>query len=970
MRFKIFFATALFFVFSLSTKAQEGERHYKKENGLPSNTIYHVIQDNNGFLWFCTDNGVAQFDGYNFKNFTTDDGLTDNEVFKAFQDSQNCIWFLTYNGKLCFYKNGIIYNETNTPFLKKQPQKSFFTKVIEASNGDLFFVKEKGKQLLKLSNEKFTSLEDSFKGEFPSLFTNGKKIFLVTYNFLNNLTAAYNLYEIHPTINLVDSLYSESKLFSVQYFNNHYSFFDKGPASTGKLRFHVGEKLSKTTEYSINEDLLNENTLMFHNTILNKKLYLSTSEGLFIFNADYTLDKKYLVGSVVTSAAVDFENGIWITTKNDGVYYFAAQSTSKIEQTVAPAIKFFQNQYNTNELWITGIGRYSIYNTQSSTTQNYQMPISLGKEEPVNSVAFFDSTNSIVASSVGVLLQKDKKQVITPLKAGVKDILIYNDSIFYARAMDISVQPKNLLFVGWVGHKPYLTHLNNKRTLCLYKAANGLIWVGASDGVYTLRNLKLHKEYLKINTRIKKIIQLQNGKMAFCSDADGAYIDTKDSLIHLTKKSGLLSDKCNNIHEDKYGNIWIASARGISKIANQTFRITNFSSAQGLADEQVNDIFFYNDSTHYLATSSGVYSFVHTHKQEIILPKINITTIKVNSNQINIEQLKTLNHNENNIEITYTGISYNSNKKIEYWYAFNSDSTNWKQSNSNTITFVNLEPGNYSLLLKCKNISGIWSNVVKLPIKIHNPFYKTTAFIVSVTLAFIFLIVLAFILYRRKLVKENIINHLISETQQKALRAQLNPHFIFNALSSIQYLFLSDKDNEAQEYLGKFSVMLRNTLNNSDKTLITLQEELDSIKLYMELEQNGHPGLFDFKIEVDEHINTNDIYVPSMFLQPIVENAIIHGIKPSKLKGEILVQIFNKDAIYFEIQISDNGIGYSKSRSMPSTTKKHKSKGTNLITDRINALNFRKGETAYFQITDLTEGTKVILTLPKQYKNV
>jgi len=203
----------------------------------------------------------------------------------------------------------------------------------------------------------------------------------------------------------------------------------------------------------------------------------------------------------------------------------------------------------------------------------------------------------------------------------------------------------------------------------------------------------------------------------------------------------------------------------------------------------------------------------------------------------------------------------------------------------------------------------------------------------------------------------------------KSLRSQMNPHFIFNALNSVNSFIAQNDERTANRYLTDFSKLMRHVLNNSEKDFIPLEKEIELLKLYLQLEHSRFEDKFDFKINVDEKIHLNEFQIPPMLLQPYVENAVWHGLRYKKTKGNLLIDFKQKDNETIQIIISDDGIGRAKSKELKTQNqKKQQSKGMGNIKKRIKILNEMYNDKVDVFIEDLTDdktGTKVVLILKK-----
>ncbi|MBL0046660.1 MAG: histidine kinase [Bacteroidetes bacterium] len=962
----------LFLLTTITVFAQSSSINYSTENGLSTNTIYCSIQDSNGYLWFGTNHGVSRFNGFTFENFTIDDGLTDNEVFKLFQDSKKRIWFLTHSGILCYFLEGKFYNPQNNPFLANQKFSSFFTTITELTNGDLLFFKEYSTECYVLKNNTFSRIQSGKIFNFVSLYKAGNTPKILAFKLDSGNNKIYFLYDfINGQLICKDSIKINSILTNYIFFNKLHIILDRGETGQEKLSMYYGSSLSKLKKVLLDEQKDFFVSFPYTITQFQNKLYLSTSSGEFILNDKIQVIGKLENNKATTSILVDFENGKWLTTRNNGIYYHPNSFVNKIEGFDSNINKIIANPYDENELFITSVGKFFTYNLISKKINATAINSSYWNQEPITDIEFLERDNLVISSTVGIVIitNKTQKFASNKWKGGIKKILIDKDSVYFARSSSVLKQSLKDLLVDSDPEKQKSQIIFHKRTFSICKDLNNDIWLGAIDGVYKKSKNSFEKYFPNVTSRITSITYTIQNDLIFSSDIDGVYCYKNGNLKHITTADGLISNQVNSLSIDNKNEfIWISTTKGISKLNAKTFSITeNITAPLGLSTIFINDLFPLNDSLILFATPTGLYELNHQKKITSPPPFINIVDLRVNSIKQVLGKTLNLSHTQNNIELSFSGISYLSRRNIEFWYAFGKDTLNWKKSNSANLNFLSLAPDNYFLALKCKNSEGTWSKTLVLPIQINVPFYKSFTFIATLFLLLVLSIILLFYLYKRRTEKENRIQLLLSETKQKALRAQLNPHFIFNALNSIQFLFLSNKEEKAQDYLSKFSTILRNTLNNSDKTHVSLQEELVNLQNYVDIEKIRKESGFNFEILIDKNIDKYNLMVPSMLLQPIVENAIWHGLEHSKNTGEIVIRVIHVEEDAVKISVSDNGIGYTKSTELKSSTSKHQSKGTTLIYDRIQALNSISETKASMKIFETPNGTTVELILPNKY---
>jgi len=330
---------------------------------------------------------------------------------------------------------------------------------------------------------------------------------------------------------------------------------------------------------------------------------------------------------------------------------------------------------------------------------------------------------------------------------------------------------------------------------------------------------------------------------------------------------------------------------------------------------------------------------------------------------------------QNSITFSFDLINFKQGNKECLLYQLKGRDSDFQKNYSNVVVFENLSPNTYELVVNSMNSDGvIGSEPLRFKFRILPPFWQTWWFVfllVIVSLLIIFMTVKMYIdTIRRSEEEKTRVNKLISESQLSALQAQMNPHFIFNAINSIQNYILEKKEDDAYDYLVKFSKLVRLVLNNSREKEISLHAELEMLQLYVSLEQLRFDKSFEFILQVSDDLNLFEIEIPTMLIQPYVENAIWHGLM--NLNGErqavLKIDISQEDNI-LRIDIQDNGIGRARSNAFKRDSLHH-SVGMQLTEKRIEMINtIWNLKNVQVSITDLYDeqqesmGTKVELFL-------
>lgn len=544
----------------------------------------------------------------------------------------------------------------------------------------------------------------------------------------------------------------------------------------------------------------------------------------------------------------------------------------------------------------------------------------------------------------------------------------------------------------------------NNGMRCMTLLKNGTILLGTEKGLFQI---------LPSNNSIQKVFPLatkeatssfssikciwQDESNRYWLGTDGGGIVILDQHFRFLKNISAGNYLTNNviyaIVPQNDSTIWISSNSGISKLAwdshlaeeNAPLKVQNFDESNGLQSNEFN-------TGAYAKLSDGSIAFgglngINIFKGEDIRdnpirPKVYINEFKVYENDykgdrnISYTNEVFLKHFENSISLSFNTLGFSIPGKIKYQYRLLGYDKEWIQANSrNYISYTNLRSGDYEFQVKACNIDGIWSNeYTSLKIHIDTPFYKTWWFISLLTLFILQLIYLAY-RYRMDQIKQRedlriLYNKELAQVEMKALRAQINPHFLFNSLNSINNYILKNDTKQASRYLVKFSQLVRNILNNSSNPFISLQEELQTIELYMLIEGMRFNNQFKYSIDILDEINSANIMIPSLLLQPYVENAIWHGLLHKEGEKHIRIKVSKQSETSVSITIEDNGVGRKMSELIEQKPKHRKSFGMELGASRLRLMNQNNDQHASVDVIDLVNdensplGTQIKIIIP------
>jgi hypothetical protein len=505
-------------------------------------------------------------------------------------------------------------------------------------------------------------------------------------------------------------------------------------------------------------------------------------------------------------------------------------------------------------------------------------------------------------------------------------------------------------------------------------------------------------------TRIPNLLDGMGWWSALYNKKDQTYWVSEKNLVHYDKEFNVIKaygeeDGYNapmlNMLLDDNGNLWFANvSKQIGRLNTATGIFSTFSETDGYQKQDFiwmvpitkdvrGDLYFGIGANWGAGHLNGGLDRVFPERFSSATSAVYLNALFINQKpfslytQANELEELSLKYDQNTIRIEAGIIDYYSRKKglIRYKLEQNGKTGDWQYSPDYIIQYESLSPGSYRLVVQASNINNEFNSPEKiLLINISPAFWNTWWFR---TLAIATIILSVYLFYRSRIAfirkeekKKTAFNKQLAQIEMKALKAQMNPHFIFNCMNSINSYILENDKKKASDYLTKFSTLIRLILENSDKQKINLADELAMLETYIQLEQNRLDNKFDYHIHVDPSIKTTSFEIPSLILQPFVENAIWHGLI-YKVEGGMINISIKKSSNQLACIIEDNGIGRSNAALLKQQQSvKHHSMGMKVTEDRLRILNQLNLERPSVNITDLfTEtnepcGTRAEIIIP------
>ncbi|MCX6155787.1 MAG: histidine kinase [Candidatus Kapabacteria bacterium] len=513
----------------------------------------------------------------------------------------------------------------------------------------------------------------------------------------------------------------------------------------------------------------------------------------------------------------------------------------------------------------------------------------------------------------------------------------------------------------------------------IYKDRKNNIWIGTHNGLNRylpeIDGFKVYKHNPKDTNSL-----CGNNIWSICEDKTGnlwvgaynsginKYNPLTDNFSTITSSNGLPDEGISSIVCDADNNLWLGSMKGLIKFDQRKNKFIRYTEKDGFQGDEYsyNAASVSSDNQLVFGGSGGVSIFSPKDLQNNPnIPKIVISKLFFKDSLVSYlmedgDTIKT-DYKTDYIKIQFSALDFVSPQLNQYAFKVEGLHKDWIYlGNQNSIILAGVEPGEYTLHIKASNNDGVWNEKgISIHLSIIPPFWGTLWFKI-IAIIFIVLIIFANILYfwwRSR--EKNLAKKRIVSLQLKSLQAQMNPHFIFNSLNSILSLIINDDKSRAMQYLSKFSKLLRDVIEKSRAEVITLDQEIDQINLYFELEQLRFDNKFNYSIDIDENINPEEIFVPTLFLQPYIENSIKHGRIQQVENGKIDVKI-RESVENLIIHIIDNGVGRKKTdENIEKDKKSHKSFGMKISKDRMEIINSKVSVIDLIDDNGKAAGTKV-----------
>jgi ligand-binding sensor domain-containing protein len=921
---------------------------YNIENGAPSNEIYCLLQDKDGYIWIGSDAGVYRFNGVSYEHFTSKDLLA-RSATGLIQTASGKIYGYNFKGQIFYINrdkltvikqwegavNGLAEDNNNKVW-------------ISAQNG--CFTIDDGNQTIAKHESKLLQFEEGGLTFTSSIRRNTKgTIYFQQAGKLIERSATTK-----ETATYIDSQFEHSPIL-ISYSTDDPWLFSFTQSIVYRRVEGAWKKYTDERLISLFRDRKPTSAIQ-----IGQDLWICTHTGVIRFDLE-TGAAELMYPSIAFSGCMkDTEGNYWFSTLHYGLLKMPSieirswnrhSNQNTIEQLSHVAI---------SEAGVIGAGTggeilelSSKNKTIGVYTHEPQADIGMLHFDPIDKTVYFNKLSYVYA------LKNGQSILVNHFSRAVKDmhhskdgyLLLSSQGIYFTKKITDDLLLENLIADGWY------------REICPSPFGNGF-FIAGNDGL-----LKL--EYLQETWRFTKNLLPNKQVLSVSGDNPNKtiYFLTFDGEIHRINPNGkrdLFLSNLNayrpvhlRIFNDK---IYLATIKGVLQIDIHTSKTVLLNTNNGLPSNNIRHLVLAKD-TLWAASGRGLIcipltSFVKSHQPGKIIDR----GVKIDSITYPSYKLPTLHHNEL-LTLFVDGLSYTSNGQFQLAYRIMGNSEEWilVPGVLGKIQIPRLPSGELTIEVKMIDHQGLDStNTLIYKIKVLPPFWQRWWFYVLIILSVAGTAYLLFLVRIRKLrkkqrqvLKQVQLENELRLTQQNALKAQMNPHFLFNVLNSIKgYIYENDKKNAAR-YLSDFSNLVRKVLEMSSQPTVSLEKEFEALKVYIELEAMLIQSDFHYSIVLEPTVDAGHIEVPALLIQPYVENAFKHGLRHKKGEKKLNIHVRITDESVLEISISDNGIGRAAAAAINDQQRKeHDSFASNAMEKRLELLNFGKKDLVGIEIID------------------
>lgn len=933
----------LFLIFGFAAQAQQVPffQHLTDKDGLSDNKVQCILRDRQGFLWVGTTYGLNRYDGYTFRQYLPDAQRPERTVCHEIindleQDSAGLIYIATRNGLNVYNPRTEVFKTwKNTGRANGSLPNSLVTDVFCDSDQRIW---------LCCDNRDLTFF-DAQTAQFTSF----------PWKAFADKVLPQKAASIYKTIHRLDRK-SEQELWLY--------------SNLGVFSFHT-----ETHQFAFHQHLKAPPELPDSIVLHDREglTWIGKSDGLRCYDPDL---QHFQFKSIATPKSddppqpfyryLDAGHGRQYANDLEGRQLFVFDD-EKITKTIAlPGVAALLFQDSRRQIWI-GAGN-QLFRLNPKTLQCSPVRISEHISPPPQTTIFQDMAEDsqgnlwFATDDAGLWVWRAAQQNWwKPSEA--EGFIGHSISCIFADWSRKTV---------WIGSQDYGLFRYDERTnrFNIYQREESN--PEKSLGAYIVNGIcRDGRGYIWVATD-------PGGVSRFDYDAP-----EQEAFLNLNTLNGLPSNQVTSVLSDKAGNVWIGTPKGLAHVNAQRLQLRSFNKENGLADEVIDSPMASNRFGEIVL--GGLQGFTTFLPSRVLQQKsdarILLTSFKIFEKEaLNLlnpafEERLELSWQQNFFVFEFASANFSQPEKNTYAYRLKDFNEDWIDNGKlHRAAFTNVPPGDYVFEVKSGK-EGVWQAPgLQLKIHIWPPFWQTWWFRI---LAGLLILGFFYLIWRYRIGQirheealKTAFTKRIAKVEMAALRAQMNPHFVFNCLSSINRFILVNEPDEASAYLTKFSRLIRLILDNSRTDKVSLDRELEALRLYIDMEAMRFNDRFEYEIRVSPDVPAEHLELPPLLIQPFVENAIWHGLMHKKEKGKLSVRL-SKDQQNLNVVVEDNGVGRQRAlelKSKSATTQK--SHGLQVTAERMELIRELYGLSAETKIEDLyhadgsAAGTRVNISIP------
>lgn len=985
---------------------------HTKENGLSDNRITGIIQDHKGFIWIGTRKGLNRFDGNNFTRFLHSEkrgSLPDNYVI-ALRYLRGTIAVATSGGAQLIdasslqTKNLVVQTDTSLYYWSNN-----FRDISLAANGyyisstktGLYAFDRDGQ--LKTRFDQYTAADVGkawmLFGQANNRLPDGSILLQVEKGFLHYEPGSQKFIHITSTSPKIGALHEALPFSNIHvYVDEAGNIFHTDTRSNELVIRHPDNTI---TQLRLPFSLTGELGWKTQITKLSDSSYAMTgfSKGFYIIahqknTRQWSIGQKLFAGKFCSYVFADAESRLWIGT-DEGLLQ---------QQTTRPAVRTLPaevNGHRINTMWCNTekvfAGCYSHHGLMilDKKTGHLEKEIRFPDKSSILTLIPIHPDTLWVATDSSLRWMHIPSARTGLFPDSVNRLLKEIDILGYFRDsrgdLWLSNNGSNIMVRYHAATRRFSIYnaneedklLNINQAFGITEDRYGNIWL-AGDGL-----CRWNRKLQRCDTLIKYFSAVNSLKNAMCV----SFSDHADNLWFHIADNGIMKfnpftklirrfTTSNGMADNSIRYIVAAGSQtaaltdeGISLVNSTDNSIINYFPHDGMQNPGRYRLLYYDETENTIyAAGENIISTISLDQVATIgkAPQLVIQEMII-SGDSSIHYpggMIRLGHLSNDLSFSFAGISFTEAGHTRYAWRFkDSGEEKWNElGKQNEVHFNNLRPGNYLLEIKAYAANNKWpGQVTELSIEIRPPWWQTTWFRVGAGILIASILVLLYRLRIQGIRKKSKLNEQLAEYEMKALHAQMNPHFVFNCLNSIKYMILHDQKENASHYLNLFAKMIRQTLEQSKQGIVSLDQEREYLRAYLEMEELRFNQSFRYSIRIDDQLNSGKVMIPSMLIQPLAENAIWHGLMNKQGDKQLHIS-FSRDNGHLTCTVEDNGIGIQQKENA-GPPKAHRKTGLDNIRQRLELLNKKFNLSGSMVIYDLKDsngktGTRIKIVYP------